>query len=326
MRVLIIGGTGFVGKHLLDAVMLDPRSEKVDNVIVACRSPHLTQHDVETIVWDVTRDELPLVHVDVVIHAATPASASLNARFPQIVFDQILIGARQVLKFCASQPRAPLLIFASSGAVYGEMPPEVTAWPEGARLAADPLIARNAYASAKRSAEALIGIGWNEGVCRPVVARLFAFSGRHLPLDRHYALGNFVADAVRSQTIRVRSAGTSVRSYLDGDDMARWLLASIHKPEAVGKILHIGSEEPITIKELANVVARRVDKVTGRRPLVTIENSTNEIDGLSRYVPHTQFTRELLGVEPEIPLETSIDSMLENAQKTMSERKFDRAT
>lgn len=320
MRVLITGGTGFVGKHLLDAIMLNVTAEKLDDVIVASRSPDLVGYDVETLVWDVTSDEFPDLHVDAVIHAATPASASLNARSPRFIFDQITYGTRQVIRFCAAQPKTPLLVFVSSGAVYGEMPPEVAAWAESSRLAADPLIAKNAYASGKRSAEALIGLGWDEGACRPIIARLFTFSGRHLPLDRHYALGNFIADAALSRPITVRGTGAAIRSYLDGEDMARWLLASMHKPEAVGKVLHIGSEEPISIKDLAHLVALRAEEAAGETLPVIVENGTSDLDGLDRYVPQTRLTRDLLGIETEIPLQVSIDRMLAYARRPIDKK------
>ena len=315
MRVLITGGTGFVGRHLLDVIASDSTSLTLDDVIVASRSPQETGHDVETVTWDVTSDSVPNLHVDAVIHAATPASAELNTHAPRVMFDQIVDGTRHVIEFCAMQPVSPRLIFTSSGAVYGEMPPALTAWTEDSKLAADPLDAKNAYASGKRTAEAIFAIAAHEGVCRPTLARLFAFSGRHLPLNKHFALGNFVRDALEGGPIRVRGTGTAVRSYLDGDDMATWLLLALSSEASVNKVIHVGSDQAITIAELAHLVADRAGIDPEAEGRVVIEGRTTAIDGRDRYLPSTDFTKSLLGVTEATALSESIDGMLQRGRQ-----------
>jgi dTDP-glucose 4,6-dehydratase len=127
--------------------------------------------------------------------------------------------------------------------------------------------------------------------------RLFAFSGPSLPLDRHFAVGNFVRDAVGSSLIQVRSDGTSVRSYLDERDLADW-------------ISHVGSERAISIGELAHLVASRTETITGSPCNVKILGKSSPVDGVARYVPNTARTRECLGVKETISLEQSIDDMI----------------
>ena len=310
MRVLITGGTGFVGKHLLDVIAANSTPLTLDDVVVSSRSPQLTGYDVETVSWDVTADSVPDLRVDAVIHAATPASPELNARSPRLMFDQIVEGARHVIEFCANQPDPPRLVFTSSGAVYGEMAPELTAWTEDSKIATDSLDASNAYASGKRAAEALFARVGREGVCRPTIARLFAFSGRHLPLDKHFALGNFVRDALEGGPIRVRGTGTAVRSYLDGDDMATWLLLALFSEISVDKVIHVGSDQAITIAELARLVADRAGIDPEAEERVVIEGRTTAIDGRDRYVPSTEVTRALLGITGVVDLADSIDRML----------------
>ena len=320
MRVLITGGTGFVGRHLLDVIDSSSKSLTLDDVIIASRSVPETGYDVETISWDVTSNSVPNLHVDAVIHAATPASAELNARSPRVMFDQIVEGARRVVEFCAKQPQPPRVSFTSSGAVYGEMPPSVTSWTEDSKLAADSLDAKNAYASGKRAAEALFALAASEGVCRPTFARLFAFSGRHLPLDKHFALGNFVRDALSGGPIRVRGTGTAVRSYLDGDDMATWLLLALSSEKSVNRVIHVGSDQAITIAELAHRVADRAGIDPEAEERVVIEGLTSVIDGRDRYVPSTDFTRALLGVTEVTALVESIDGMLQRGRQAGSFR------
>ena len=77
-----------------------------------------------------------------------------------------------------------------------------------------------AYAEGKRVAEFLLAEASRTGKVQQSICRLFAFSGVGSPFDRHFAKGNFVKDAIDNEEITVRSDGSSVRSYLDSDDMA----------------------------------------------------------------------------------------------------------
>jgi len=285
MRLLITGGTGFVGRHLLDQIAAGIGPCDLRDVVITSRNHADVGHEVQQVRWDVCDPDLPDVEFDAVIHAATPASAELNATAPRLMFDQILVGARNVVALCARQQEPPRLLFTSSGAVYGEMPEHLNAWPEGSHLAASPLDPKNAYANGKRAAEALFSLAGHEGVCRPTIARLFAFSGRHIPLDRHFAIGNFVRDALAGGPIRVRGTGEAVRSYLDGDDMATWLLSALKKEPMSADLIHIGSESEITVSGLAGLVAARASDITGRNLRVEFAGSLDRLDGRFRYLP-----------------------------------------
>ena len=313
MKLLITGGTGFVGRHLLDQIAAGVGPCDLRNVVITSRNHADVGHEVEQVRWDVCDPDLPDVEFDAVIHAATPASAELNVRAPRLMFDQIVVGAQNVVDLCARQQEPPRLLFTSSGAVYGEMPEHLTAWPEGSHLAASPLDPKNAYANGKRAAEAMLALAGHEGVCRPTIARLFAFSGRHLPLNRHFAIGNFVRDALAGGPIRVQGTGESVRSYLDGDDMATWILAALTKEPRSTNLIHIGSESEITVSGLAGLVAALASDITGRNLRVEFEGSPHRLDGRFRYLPLTSITRTYLGTSQTVSLNSSIHQMLSTA-------------
>ena len=310
MRLLITGGTGFVGRHLLDEIAAGVGPCDLSDVVITSRNHADLGHEVEQVRWDVCNPDLPEVEFDAVIHAATPASAELNARAPRLMFDQIVAGARNVVDLCARQQEPPRLLFTSSGAVYGEMPERLSAWPEDTHLAASSLDPKNAYANGKRAAEAVFALAGHEGVCRPTIARLFAFSGRHLPLNRHFAIGNFVRDALAGGPIRVRGTGAAVRSYLDGEDMARWLLTAMTSDSCIDDVIHVGSDAAITIADLAGLVAERASATLGEDLVVKIERKVAATDGRNRYVPQNSYTRTLLGLNESRSLAESIDGML----------------
>ena len=306
-RLLITGGTGFVGTWLLAALHhADARMGLDLRVTVLTRSPgafaerqpalgawsELVEGDV-TAVPDVGQ-------VDAVIHAATPASAAFNDEHPDLMRATIVDGMRSVLAATAPSGAIPFL-FTSSGAVYGPQPPELERIPEDFEPAPGAIEARNAYALGKRDAEA-IALAADGPSLR--LARLFAFAGPLLPLDAHFAIGNFIGDALAGRTIRVAGDGTAVRSYLYAGDMVAQLLAVLVRGTP-RRAYNVGSDEPIDIAALARLVADTVD------PACTVE-----ITGLgpgqlptgagSRYIPDMTRMRNELGLTPTVPLDEAI--------------------
>lgn len=246
---------------------------------------------------------------DVIIHAASPASAALNSADPGLMFESIVQSTSNLMDCVARSQSQPRILFLSSGAVYGEMASGAETFSEEWQTSSMDVASSSAYVEGKRTAEAMLRAATNEGVCEAVIARLFAFSGINLPRDRHFAIGNFVEDAVVNKKITVRSDGSSIRSYLDEQDMAQWLLA-IAQHGNPDRIYHIGSERAVSIRELAFLVAERCTLITGEQISVDILGQISPIDGVSRYVPSTVQTRQELGLSETISLESSIDSML----------------
>ena len=304
--VLVLGGTGFVGRSLLSQL-----SESDNKVTIFSRKPRVGANTdgVDCAYGDI-RSDITLAPVfDVIIHAATDASADLNSNSPLDMFLTCVEGMQSVVRFCEKHKTPPVLLFTSSGGVYGDLPSAQESFPENDRLSAPSYSVGSAYAEGKRAAEFILAEAGARGVCDARLARLFAFSGIHLPLDRHFAMGNFIRDAVRQQHIVINGDGSAIRSYLDQADMAEWLLASIEKGNS-HSTYHVGSERAISIHELADLVASRYKLLTEIECSFEVKRRSSPLDGVSRYVPSTKFTRAELQVSEKIKLETSIDRML----------------
>ena len=114
---------------------------------------------------------------------------------------------------------------------------------------------RSAYGEGKRAAEMLCTIAARQHGLDIVTARIFALLGPLLSLDIHFAAGNFIRDAMAGKTIVVEGAGRAVRSYLYAADLTVWLWAMLLRAPA-GAIYNVGSEEWVSIAELAERVAR----------------------------------------------------------------------
>jgi nucleoside-diphosphate-sugar epimerase len=133
-----------------------------------------------------------------------------------------------------------------------------------------------------------------------VIARPFAFLGLLLPLDAHYAAGNFLRDAARGGPIVVRGDGTAVRSYLHPADLAIWLLRVLVRGQRA-RAYNIGSDEAVTTGQLAQLIA----ETCPARPQVIVKGNT--VPGAANvYLPDIRRAREELGLDVFIPLRDAI--------------------
>ena len=126
-------------------------------------------------------------------------------------------GTQRVLEF-AKQCKAQKFLLISSGGVYGKQPTELKKIPENYQGAPDPCDTESFYGEGKRLAE-LLGIQFMQQGLEVKIARGFNFVGPYLPLDAHFAIGNFIRDALRGGPIIVKGDGSSRRSYLYAADL-----------------------------------------------------------------------------------------------------------
>jgi dTDP-glucose 4,6-dehydratase len=267
----------------------------------AKKAPHLTSRaDLEFVQGDVRTFAFPVGRFTYVIHAATETSAKLNANQPSEMLDAIIGGTRRVLEF-AQQCGVQKLLLTSSGAVYGKQPSEITHLSEDYVGAPDPLLPGSAYGEGKRVSEHMSAVHARQHGYEAKIARCFAFVGPHLALDGHYAVGNFVRDALTGGPIRVGGDGTPHRSYLYAADLAVWLWTILFKgaPQCA---FNVGSAEALSIADLA----RRVAALAGGNVAVTVAQAPRPDLQVSRYVPAVDRARNELGLKVWITLEEGL--------------------
>src|SRR6476661_8356760 len=258
-RVFLTGGTGFFGAWLVESFLhINRRLGLGASMVVLTRDPDNARRRVPCIVGqpavslrqgDVRELEGRDGAFDYAIHAATESSHQQHAGDNRHMLETIVEGTRRVLLF-ARESGVRRFLLTSSGAVYGRQPPSVALLPEdfeGAPRSWDPT---SAYAEGKRVAETLCAIEADQGTMSTRAARCFAFVGPHIPLNAHFAIGNFIGDAMKGGPIRISGDGTAVRSYLYMADLAVWLWTLALSPDATGAY-NVGSEEPLSILETA---------------------------------------------------------------------------
>lgn len=288
-RVFVTGGTGFYGCWLLETfAWANDRLRLGAEAVVLTRDPgafgrkvpHLAGHPaIRLYRGDVLGFEPPAGPFHFAIHAATAASAALNDAEPLAMFDAVLRGTRNVLDAAVGWTPDGFLL-TSSGAVYGRQPPDLARVPEDFPGGPDPLDPRSAYAEGKRAAEHLCAIYRKRYGLPAKVSRGFAFVGPHLPLDAHFAAGNFLRDGLAGGPVRVGGDGTPYRSYLYAADLAAWLWTILVRGRP-GRAYNTGSDEPVSVAELAG----RVGRLCGCGVRVAKEPTPGA--AAERYVPDT---------------------------------------
>lgn len=298
MRLLLTGGTGFFGKALLRHWLRHP--DAAPQVDLLSRDPQafLSAHpefqalaSLRLLQGDILLPEsLPrgerYTHV---LHAAADSTRWQHLS-PLARFDQIVQGTRHVLDIAVASGARRFLL-ASSGGVYGPVPVGMDRVPETFQGMPDPLDPAQAYGVGKRMAEHLCALYRERHGLETVVARCFAFVGPDLPLDAHFAIGNFIRDALADRDIVVAGDGSPVRSYLHQDDLAAWLLALLARGEP-GQAYNVGSDEAVPIADLA----RRVRDLAAPGRAVEIQRQADPAAARSHYVPCIDKARLALGL------------------------------
>ena len=221
-RIFLTGGTGFVGRWLLETLLwANTRLELGVHVVLLTRNPdafrrqaaHLANSvEVELIRGDIRSFDYPESKCDRVIHLAAETNTQLTNPDPEVYFDVIVGGTRRVLDF-AEQTGASSVLLVSSGAVYGGQPANVERLQEEDPYGPSPTRKGSAYGEAKQCAELLTYARAERKGFEATVARCFAFVGPYLPLASGFAVGNFIRDAsdgARNDRARRREAASHV--------------------------------------------------------------------------------------------------------------------
>lgn len=298
--IFLTGATGFFGKWLLNSLAI-ANDRYSANVQVTClsRDPDgffdknpffLNREDIRFIKGDVRSFFIPTEKFDYVIHGATSSTGQSQ---DEELYSTIVDGTKRILKLNAKK-----LLYISSGGVYGSQPNGMTEFSED--LQPKP---QNFYGKSKLEAEKLC-INSNTPT---VIVRPFAFLGPFLPLNAHFAAGNFINDLLHKRKIIINSDGSAIRSYMYPSDLCEWLWKALIYGKS-GNIFNIGSDHPVSILQLAE----RVNRIAGGpQSKILVKRDTCPDNNVNKYIPDIAKIRNRLGVEIKVSLDEAIRRTIE---------------
>jgi dTDP-glucose 4,6-dehydratase len=314
-RIFITGGTGFYGTWLLGSlVQAEVRLGLGVKVVVLSRNPQRflagnqflqNRPFLNFVKGDIRTFPFPEGNFSHVIHAATEASEKLNKENPLLMIDTIVEGTRRALDF-AVQAKVKHFLHTSSGAVYGDLPASLGPVREDYMCGPDISQPKWAYGEGKRLAELVCCIYGERHDISVKNARCFATIGPGLPLDAHFAIGNFISDALAGRDLIIKGDGTPIRSYIDVADLTIWLWHILVFGKA-GNAYNVGSEEGHSIAEIARVVR---DVLNPALDIKVLGQPTPQ-QLASVYVPSTLKAKSELELKLKIHL---VESILKTAK------------
>lgn len=326
MNVLITGGAGFVGSHLAEALLQrgqqvtiidDLSTGRMENLAHIRAFPHF-RFAIETIMNESVMDRL-VSECDMIYHLASAVGVELIVNRPVEVIERCILGSEVVLKI-ANRYKKKVLI-TSTSEVYGKSS-KVPFSEEDDRILGPTTKSRWSYSCSKAIDEFLALAYLKEKKLPVVLVRLFNTVGPRQSGQYGMVVPRFVQAALNSQPIRVYGDGTQSRCFGYVGDVVNAIIALANHPGAVGQIFNIGSDEEITIMDLA----QKVKTITGSQSeIVKIpyeEAYEQGFEDMARRVPDLTKIKKLIGYSPKVKLDEIItrvrDYFIEQKQNAKS--------
>jgi UDP-glucuronate decarboxylase len=312
-KIFITGGTGLFGHWILDS--LTDANKRLDLKIeatVLTRNPEkafsqITNLDprIRFIKGHVENFVFPFEKFDIILHmATTSAEETFNGADQSQKLKMLYEGTQRVLEF-AQISGAKRILFTSSGAVYGGQ--NCNLIKESAMTQIDTLNEASGLALGKSVAEYLLQQAYSKTGLEVIIARCFSFVGPGIPLNLHYAIGNFIKSANEGSFIDIKSDGLAIRSYMFMGDLVWWLIKLLIDGKS-GEVYNVGSDEAVSVVELA----KKVKKIFHLDAKIIISGNTNYSVGVpvrNVYLPSIEKARNELNLNINSDLNTSLEKM-----------------
>jgi len=314
LRVLITGGAGFIGSHLSDAylergdevfIIDDLSTGSIENI------EHLKKHPRFHYTIDSVHNQPVLAELvdrcDVVFHLAAAVGVKLIVESPVRTIETNVRGTEVVLSQ-ANKKKKKVLI-ASTSEVYG-LSEQVPFREDGNLVMGATTKGRWSYACSKAIDEFLALAYWREKKLPTIVVRLFNTVGPRQTGQYGMVIPTFVKQAMAGRPITVYGDGQQSRCFGYVGDVVGALIKLMEHPEAVGQVFNIGSNEEVTILELAKRV-KELTNSTSEIIFVPYDEAYEEgFEDMPRRIPDISKTNALVGFRPEMKLDGILQQVI----------------
>lgn len=309
MRILVTGGAGFIGSHLIDRLMEQGHE-------VVCLDNFYTGHKRNLLKWmghpyfELIRHDItePIrLEVEQIYHLACPASPVHYQYNPVKTIKTNVMGTMNMLGL-AKRVKARFLL-ASTSEVYGD--PEIHPQTEDYRGNVNPIGIRSCYDEGKRVAETLAFDYHRQNDVDIRVARIFNTYGPRMLENDGRVVSNFVVQALRGQSLTVYGDGSQTRSFCFVSDLVEGLMRLMNG-DHTGPV-NLGNPDEYTILQLAQAVQQMVN------PSLSIDYKPLPQDDPRRRKPDITKARTWLGWQPSVPLQEGLQLTVADFKARMTD-------
>jgi UDP-glucose 4-epimerase len=323
-RILITGGAGFIGSHLAESllnrgdqvlVVDDESTGLAENLAVARRSPRFAY-----LKGSVSDDALvseAVADADEVYHLAAAVGVALIAREPIATIEKNIEPTRLLLEaVCRRMQRGAIVKFflASTSEVYGKNPKAT--WTENDDLVFGPTTrARWSYGASKAIDEFLALAFWRQYRLPVVIGRFFNVVGPRQSGAYGMVLPRFVDAALAGRPLVVHDDGRQIRCFAHVRDVVTAVLALMESPQATGRVFNIGSDQPVSILELAQRVVEMVNSKVQIQFQSYADAYDEDFEDVRRRVPDLSRLCNTIDYRPQYDLDATIRDVVASKQQ-----------
>ena len=307
---LVTGGAGFIGSHLVDLLLARGDDVTVIDNLSTGNATNLTPHPrLTTLEADVSEALCALRHegvaFDEIYHLAAAVGVQLVMDDPEAAIRTNIVGTIDLLDFAAAQPTPAPTLIASSSEVYGKG--SRSPFSEEDDVVYGPTtIARWSYGMSKALDEHL-ALAHHRATGLPVVVtRFFNTVGPRQVGSYGMVLPRFVAAALAGEPLTIHDTGDQTRCFCDVRDVVSVLPRLLAEPACAGRVFNVGSDQELTIRQLAEAVVSTLDSASKTRFIPYTQAFPTGFEDLPRRKPDLSRLRAAVGFEPKLTLEQTI--------------------
>lgn len=303
MRILVTGGSGFIGSNLTERLLgLGHQVLVIDNFYTSDKKniQSLIDHpNLEVVRHDVTNPYS--AEVDAIYHLACPASPVHYQRFPVQTIKTCILGSINMLDL-AQRLEVPILL-SSTSEVYGD--PTVSPQNEEYWGNVNPIGIRSCYDEGKRAAETLFFDYHRQFNVNIKVARIFNTYGPNMSPNDGRVVSNFIVQALRSEDITIYGDGNQTRSFCYVSDLVSGLVKLMDSPKNIIGPINLGNPTEFKVSELANLI---IEKTNSKSKIVFMDLPE---DDPKQRKPDITKARTTLDWDPKIDLNIGLNQTIE---------------